>query len=488
MAKTGLRLGALVVVSAVALSACGNSTPTSSPSPTLAGSARASFATPPTTPPGTTLRWFVGLDQGNSTAQIAAEKAFVSSYNSFNKDGITLKLEVVPTASASVVLKTEMAAGNAPDIVGPLGVADFNGFEGLFLNLSSYIQNYKVDLAAYDPALLTVLQQSDLGQLGLPYLISPGYIWYNKTIFAAAGLPNLPTHVGDLYQGQTWDWNELAKVAEQLTVDKSGKKSTDAGFDPKNIVRYGLDFQGTDLRRLASGFGSGEFVGSDGKTAQIPAAWADALTWYYAGIWGANPFIPNALAESSALLNEGNSQSSGNVAMNVGWATSIPSIATDANSSVVKTWDIAVMPSWKGTTTSPMYMDTFSITRASKNPDAAFKTMLAIMADSTLLKAYGGEPAKTADQEAYFNAYDQALSSIFPGNQVTWSVLTEMQKHPAVPSFEADMPGFAQSSADINALLTRLQSTNGLDVVAELTKLQTTLQADFDASQPLVSQ
>jgi hypothetical protein len=61
-----------------------------------------------------------------------------------------------------------------------------------------------------------------------------------------------------------------------------------------------------------------------------------------------------------------------------------------------------------------------------------------------------------------------------------------MQKVPAVPSFEANMPAFAQAQQDYTATLTKLQITPGLDVIAELTKLQTKLQTDFDSAQPLV--
>ena len=481
MTRTGIRIGALAAASALVFGACGGSSATASPSPSPVTTPSAAPSSSPAPSGGVSLRWFVGQQAGSSDAQLAAEKAFVTSYNTFNKDGITITLEVVPTDSASAVLKSEIAAGNAPDIVGPLGVGDFAGFDNVYLDLKPYVSNYKVDLAAYGKGLVSYLDFGSQGRLGLPYLLFPGYLWYNKDIFTKAGLPDLPTKVGEPYQGKTWDWAALATLAEKLTVDKTGRPSTDAKFDAKSIVRYGLDFQWTDLRRLASCFGGGSFVNSDGRTAQVPAAWADGLTWYYAGIWGANPFIPNALAASSDLLDQGNSQASGNVAMNVAWTTSIPSIATDAKTPSVKTWNIAVIPSWKGTTSSPMYMDTFSITKASKNPDAAFKAMLAIMADNGLLKAYGGQPARTADQQTYFDAFDQVLSPVFPQNQVSWSVLTEMEKYPATPSFEAALPNDTRSTADIAALLTKLQGTNGLDVVAELTKLQATLQTDYGA-------
>jgi multiple sugar transport system substrate-binding protein len=482
MGRSGFRLVTLAAIPVLVLSACNSTVATPKPS----GSTVPSAAPTPTAPPGT-IRWFVGLDQGGDNAQVAAEQQFVAGYNAGNKDGVTIRLEVVPSATAADVLSKEIAAGSAPDIIGPIGMGDVNAFADSLLDLGPLIQKNNIDLTAYDPALVKFVQQGRQSQLGIPYLIFPGYIWYDRDIFAKAKLPDLPTRVGETYQGQTWDWNQLAKVGAQLTVDKTGKKPSDAGFDPKNTVQFGFDFQWNDLRRMASCFGSGSFVGADGKTAQVPAVWADAVSWYYAGMWGKSPFIPNGLAEAGALLVGGNVQSSGAVAMNVGWATSIPSIAADATTSKVKDWGIAVMPSWKGTTTSPMYADTFAITKASANHDAAFKAMVAIMADQTLLRNYGGEPAKTNDQPAYFANYDQALAPIFPGIKVSWSVLEEMQKVPAVPSFEANMPASAQAQADYTAVLTKLQTTPGLDVVAELTKLQTKLQADFDSAKPLTN-
>jgi multiple sugar transport system substrate-binding protein len=481
MSRTGIRLGALAAVAALAFGACGSSTASPSPSPVP-------IFTPLVTPTsaipssGITLRWFVGMEMGSSDAQVAAERAFVTSYNTFNKDGITIKLEIVPTDSAAAILRSEIDSGNAPDIVGPLGIGDYSGFKGVYADLTSLIDSFKVDKSVYGDGLVSYLNLDGQGQLGLPYMIFPGYLWYNRDIFTKAGLPALPTQVDEPYQGEAWTWDALAELGRKLTIDKSGRPSTDAKFDAKSIVRYGFDFQWTDLRRLASCFGGGSLVAADGTTSQIPAAWAEGLTWYYSGMWGANPFIPNTLALESDLLDGGNSQASGVVAMNVAWTTMIPSIATDSKTTSVKTWDMAVLPSWNGYTSSPMYMDTFSITRASKNPEAAFKVILALMADNTLLKAYGGEPARTVDQQAYFAAFDQVLNPIFPQNQVTWSVLTEMQKHPATPSFEAELPNSAKSSADIAALLVRLQSTAGLDVIAELTRLQSTLQADFSAS------
>ena len=456
--------------------------PTASPS--VRATPSAVYITPGSPVAGrTTVRWFVGLGSGTDNYQIDAQKAFVANYNANNSDGISIQLEIVPNSTAYAVLKTEIAAGNAPDIVGPVGVQGRNGFEGQFLNLTDEIHKNGVDLTAYDPALVRSLQEGGDGQIGLPYDIFPGYIWYNKDIFTKAGLPDLPTAIGEQYEGQPWTWQTLGKIAAQLTLDKNGYNSTNPDFDKNEIVQYGMDFQWADARRIASCFGGGSFVASDGKTAQIPPVWADAFNWYYTAIWGGH-YVPNGAAEASSLLGNGYSIGSGRVAMSAGWAWGISSIASSASTSKVKSWDIAVMPSWNGTTTSPVDIDTFTITKASKNPDAAFKAMMAIMADPTLMRNYGGEPAKTADQAAYFAAYDSALAPVFPGNHVTWSVLGEMAKVPAVPNSESDMPAFTQAGTDIATFLNRLQNTSGLNVNTELAKLQQTLQKDFGGASP----
>jgi multiple sugar transport system substrate-binding protein len=477
----------LAVIAALSFSACGSSStspaPSSSSSPSVGGSQS------PVSGGGspTVIRWFVGVGPGTATAQVSAEKAFVASYNSVNKDGITIKLEVEPSTVAADVLKTEMASGDSPDIVGPLATADRAGLDGLFLNLNGEIARNNYDLQAFPDTLVKFLQSGD-GQIGLPYLVDPAYIWYDKDAFDKAGLPPLPSRVGDLYQGVAWDWTELGKVAAQLTLDKNNKKSTDSGFDKANIVKYGFDCQGCDPRQLGSLFGGGSFVDTDGKTAVIPPAWSDAFNWYYNAIWTGH-YAPSATAESTALLLQGSSMASGNVAMNVAWASSIPTL-WDASSKTakMKSWDIGVMPSWKGNTTSPLDAESFSITKASQNPDAAFKALLAIMADTTLANAYGGFPARSADQTGYINTANSTLATIFPGIDVSWDVMNEMIDHPALPSPETALPGLVQSSGDAAAFLTKLQTTSGLDVNAELGKLKTTLQADFAAAQPIVNQ
>jgi multiple sugar transport system substrate-binding protein len=450
------------------------------PAPTWQETPIAETNTPTVPPASKTIRWFVGVGTGYLDTQVQAEKAFVSKYNATNADGVTLVLEVVPYETSRTTLKTEIASGNAPDIIGPAGLQAIGDLQGLLLDLNSQIARNYFDMTSYDPAVVRGLQ-SGSAQFGIPYDVYPNCIWYNKDLFAAAGLPSLPTKVGDQYQGTTWDWDALTRVAAQLTVDQSGNKSTSAAFDKTRIKTYGMDFEWASARSMAAAFGGGSFVGSDGKTAQIPQVWADAYSWYYNAIWTQH-IAPDATSATSTYLGDNGAMASGHLAMTSIGSWGLDLVGNATSNPAVKHWDIGVMPSWKGTTSAPLEEDTFVISKASRNPEAAFKAMIAIEADKTLMETYGGMPARTIDQASFFARQDATLAPTFPGNQVTWSVLAEMEKYPPVPSHESYMPNFTKSQTDANTFLTRLQTTAGLDVNAELYKLKQTLQVDFDAA------
>lgn len=473
MRRRGLRLTMLAAISALLVGACGP-TPVK-PTPTPTPSAAVSLG------PVTVVRWFVGLGKGNDAAQVEAEKSFVKAYNA-SQSRIYISLEIVPTDTAYETLKAEIANGTAPDIVGPVGVRSRNGFSGAFLDLTQEISKSGYDMTRYPSALVDFFKEGKAGQVGLPYLISPGFIFYDKSIFAKANLPGLPKKVGDLWNGKEWTWDTLAGVAAQLTVDTKGKKSTDTGFDAANIAQYGIDFQWADGRRMASCFASGSFLDADG-TATIPDGWKAAWTWYYKALWKTH-IAPTAKAVISPLLGNGSTVASGHLAMAASWPWAITTYGSldKAGHSTAKftSWDIAVMPSYGSQTSSPLDADTFVITRASEHPDEAFKAMVAIMGDESLQIAYGGMPAATSDQQAWFDQFDKYLATIFPGNKVSWSVLQEMENYPANPSPEVDLPNFQKVINLTAAFYARVQGSANLNLPNEMTNLQSEVQKAFE--------
>jgi multiple sugar transport system substrate-binding protein len=484
MGRRGLRLITLAAVPVLVLSACGNSGTSPTASTAASSSASAIVTSTATPPPGKTkIVWFVGLGSGSQPNQLQAETDFVNNYNDNNTDNIFLQLSIIPNSNATDTLKTQIAAGKGPDIVGPVGISGRASFPGVWLDLTAEVASNKTDLTIYGDKLVNSFKSASEGLTGLPYDMYPGFIFYNKDLFATQNLPALPTKVGTQYQGKDWTWDTLATIAKQLTIDVKGKKSTDAGFDPASIQQYGFDTQWiNDLRRFATPFGAGSYVAADGKNAQIPDVWATAWKWYYDAMWTSH-FAPNNAERTAATMGSGATIATGRVAMELTWGWAMNSFgASDASgkpASKYKNFDIAVLPSNAGVTTSPVDTDTFSILKASKNPDQAYKAMIAIMADTNLMVSYGGMPSVPSLQAAYLASAQKSVDTQFANNAVTWSVLTEMLNNQASPTHQDPMPNYVKATTDDQAFYTKLQSNGKLNMDTEIAGLKTTLQADF---------
>ena len=171
---------------------------------------------------------------------------------------ILLSLEIVQNNTATDILKTEIASGNAPDLIGPVGIKGRAGFAGQFLDMTPLIANAKYDMSKYPQKLVDTMKDGTTGALlGIPYAVYPSYIFFNKDLFDEAGLKYPPQKVGDKYtmpdgSQVDWNWDTVRKVGMLLSVDGNGKDATQAGFDPSKQTQWGFEFQWTEGRRLAS--------------------------------------------------------------------------------------------------------------------------------------------------------------------------------------------------------------------------------------------
>jgi len=138
-------------------------------------------------------------------------------------------------------LNTEFAAGNAPDVFWD-HLAYFPQFvqQGQLMDLSQQIQQDKIDMSQYYPALVKEWTYKD-GVYGLPKDWDTIAILYNKQMFQKAGLA-APTNM-------SWnptDGGTFLQLAQKLTVDQNGKHPTDAAFDAKHISQYGFVSENTN--------------------------------------------------------------------------------------------------------------------------------------------------------------------------------------------------------------------------------------------------
>ncbi|MFN3332348.1 MAG: ABC transporter substrate-binding protein [Caldilinea sp.] len=429
------------------------------------------------------VRWFVGLGAGSDQGTFDPQNAFVERFNA-SQDKIELVLEIVANNAAYDTLATQIAAGNAPCIVGPVGIRGRDSFKGAWLDLQPLIDANNYDLSDFDSSLVKFYQVEDEGQLGIPFAIFPSFVLYNQALFDEAGLPYPPAKHGEPWvdeNGVEHEWNieTLTELAKKLTVDANGNDATSPNFDPQNIVQFGWMNQWTDPRGVGTFFGAGSLV-DDAGNAQIPEHWKAAWKWTYDG-WWTDWFIPNGpYGGADFLQGAGGPFSSGNLAMT---HLHLWYLAPWALGDVGFDWNLAATPNYQGTITAKMHADTFGILRGCPNPEQAFEVltyMLSAEHANELLTIYGGMPARLSLQPDYFDLYTETN---FPNkNDINWDVVVEAMAYADNPNHESWMPSFQETTDRYNEFWNYLANTAGADFDAEVAKLQADLQKIFDAA------
>jgi len=128
----------------------------------------------------------------------------------------------------------------------------------------------------------------------------------------------------------------------------------------------------------------------------------------------------------------------------------------------VPSLDVAVMPSYEGHITSKMHGDTFAIMAASQHPKEAFDVyayMLGVGAQD-LYGVYGGLPARTSQQAAFFKGLDEK----FTPNKIVWQVFLDMIPYLDAPNHELGLPNNAKANDAFAKLGSALRASGDLDL------------------------
>ncbi|MCP4541770.1 MAG: extracellular solute-binding protein [Chloroflexi bacterium] len=474
MRKTSLCLIALLVITSLMFTACGGNT---QPTQEVDTSSNAPEATDPPAPEEptekVTIRWFVGLGAGSEPENIPLEDALIEAYNA-SQDKIELVAEYIDYEQAPDVLSTQIAAGNPPDIIGPVGQSGINAFTGLFMDLEPYLDAMNYDFSDFNESSVDAYRLEGEGLLGIPFAVYPSMIYYNRDLFDEADLPYPPHKYGEPYaDGDPWTVEKLEELAILLTVDVDGNDATSPDFDPENIAQFGFHIVWSDGIRtdLAALFGADTVVDDDGN-AVLSEQWRQGLRWYYEG-FHTKHFIPNFTYETSELLGNDNTFNSGNLAMTQAhlWYT----CCTED----VDNWDLAALPTYNdnGDITAKLHADTFRILKSTQHPEEAVQVVdwMTGEAAGKLLQIYGGFPARASLQESFM----QELNERFPQG-VDWQVAVDSLAYPDIPNHEANMPNYSQAFDRLLAFHTLYASEPNLDLDAEIDKLVEDLQAIFD--------
>lgn len=432
----------------------------------------------------TTVRWFVGLGTGSQEEQIPRQQELVDAFNESHTD-IQIDVEFIPNEEAKSVLATQIAGGNPPDILGPVGREGSNAFAGQYLELDGLIESSGFDLSGYDPAQVELWRDDDGALRGLPFASFPSAIYYNRDLFDAADLPYPPSEYGPdgtatygegtEYEG-VWDWDKLEEIATLLSIDSAGNTAVEAGFDNNDTVQWGYVHQWTEPPTAqGSFFGGGAIEQADGS-AKVPAQWIEEWKWYHSAIHEKG-IVPDATENDSDLLS-GNAFNSGRVAMANTHLWYVCCLF-DGDGNAKTFWDVATVPSYNGTVVSKIHADIFRLHKDTKNAEAAFEVLSFFQNEAALdlLTVYGAMPARNDIRADYFAKQDEQFTQ-----GVNWDVLVAGLAYPESPSHERDMPNFLESDARIKELEPLIKGDPALDIDSYVTELEADLDAIWAAA------
>ena len=170
-----------------------------------------------------------------STAEDLAVKSALKDFMVANP-GIKVEGLYLPGdldgSSYNAKMKSMAASGTLPDL-GYFRPEEFGNYaeKDFFLQLDDFMKRDGMDKAHLPQTWLTIAGKT----FGAYTAAECQVMFYNKKVLEDAGVPLPPSNFD-----KGWSWDEFAAYLRKITVDKNGKHSGEAGFDPKNITRYGV--------------------------------------------------------------------------------------------------------------------------------------------------------------------------------------------------------------------------------------------------------
>jgi multiple sugar transport system substrate-binding protein len=173
----------------------------------------------------TYMQWY------NTTQSEGQEvQAHLDKFNS-SQDRIHVTANLIPRDGYETKVNTMSAAGQLPDAT--------MLSEAMAIEFAA--NDLLADVSSMYPKDAMPMKSCTFTYNGKPVAYSSGdvflVLYYNKQLFDDAKLPYPPNSAD-----KAWTWKQFVEVAKKLTKDKNGKTADQAGFDAKNIVQYGCDF------------------------------------------------------------------------------------------------------------------------------------------------------------------------------------------------------------------------------------------------------
>jgi multiple sugar transport system substrate-binding protein len=166
-----------------------------------------------------------------STFEKKAIDEMVQSFEEAHPD-IKVDAQHIPE-NYETKINTLIAAKNPPDVAYlGAGMAMRLAEEGKLVNVEKYFDEY--------PQLTQRLPQTYYywapgKTIGTSTAVEIMDLWYNKDLFDEAGVDYPPADAAE-----AWTWDEFVQTAMELTLDESGTRASEEGFDPENVRQFGV--------------------------------------------------------------------------------------------------------------------------------------------------------------------------------------------------------------------------------------------------------
>ncbi len=430
------RLIAIAIVGAL-VAAC--TTTTASPVPTTS-TPSGPVSTPAPTPDDRRVEirfanWFY---QGGMES---VYNGYIADFVAAEQRVTGVKVETTPFVRYHDVLNVQIGGGNAPNVawinasVGPQYVNS-----GRLLDLSPYIAEIPdYDLDDFGENVLAPWKNGN-ELVALPFTNAGNVVFYNKDIFAAAGVP---TPLDLLAEGR-WDWENVRETARLIKA--SG--TADWGFLNNNNI-FTLGFR--NLVEVWSAHGAAPWS-TDGKTCTFNSPEAIRATQLYHDMIftdRSHP-TPDVTADFKA----------GNIAMVMGRSGQIGGALGDATFA----WDIMPLPSGPAGFVPSRAQNGIAVFAEAPNADLAARFVV-----STLTKEQAAKFSVNSPSARQSVANLDAIAGVTPyltREQVERAIMPELTSEKFV--FEYSHANYAAVERNANVVFGGKIWVEGADVKAGL--------------------
>jgi len=315
-----------------------------------------------------TITLFVGFGTGNDPPQIPMQEAMASSFHELYPY-ITVEYMRVPCEESRVKWATMYAAGTPPDGTLPTGLSGINywiepGGEPMWVNIEPLIERDKIDISDFFETSIKGATHPLTGELiGMPVGLYCNFLAYNKNIFDKAGIP-YPTHNWD---DKSWTYQKLLELAQELTIDKNGKRANQVGFDPDNIVQFGLD--GWEEWTYGRAWGGEPFSEDVCKVTVNTPEWIEGLQ-FLQDLRYKYHVMPTPAQTGPLTALFWDPFGSGQVAMSFSWTWVVGEILVEIKD---WGWDVAALPWGPKAQAAGLCIDCGTITAKSPHVDEVWE-------------------------------------------------------------------------------------------------------------------